>query len=118
LFGAIAARGVQFIRTSQQVKVVTELEEKGCQQAADIALGNILEVKVVVCDQCWSGLRMFLMSSIIAELYPKYKYLYHISRRETAHHRMLFPAPAAKSGNGSIDTKVERLEKRTISTDP
>jgi hypothetical protein len=34
------------------VRVVTELEEKGCQQAADIALGSILEVKVVVCDQC------------------------------------------------------------------
>jgi len=34
------------------VRVVTELEDKGCQEAADITLGDILEVKVIVCDQC------------------------------------------------------------------
>jgi hypothetical protein len=34
------------------VRVVTKLEEKGRQQAADVTLGGILKVKVIVRDQC------------------------------------------------------------------
>jgi hypothetical protein len=33
------------------IAVVTELEEKGCQQAIDMALGGVLEVEVMISDQ-------------------------------------------------------------------
>jgi hypothetical protein len=35
-----------------KIRIITELEEKGCQQAADIALGSVLEIKVIERDQC------------------------------------------------------------------
>ena len=41
-------------------RVVNELEEKGCQEAADTTLEGILKVKIVVRDQQRSGLSHIL----------------------------------------------------------
>ena len=52
LLGAVTTRGVQFIEDIPATsRVVNELEEQGCQQAADTTLGGILKVKIVVSDQ-------------------------------------------------------------------
>ena len=68
-------RGVQFVKNIPAiVGVVTKLEEKGCQQAADMALGSILGVKVVVCDPCRTGLSHVLDVLDNSRAYQKYKY--------------------------------------------
>jgi hypothetical protein len=36
---------------SMQLSVATELQEKGHQQAADVMLGDILEIEIMVCNQ-------------------------------------------------------------------
>jgi hypothetical protein len=52
LFGTIAARLVQLTKGIQTaIRVSTELEEKGCQQATNMALGGILEIEVMIRDQ-------------------------------------------------------------------
>jgi len=53
---------------------------------------------------------MSLISSIIAELIEKHKHSIG-GRREATHHRMLFPAPAEKSENKLIGTKVKRTKE-------
>jgi hypothetical protein len=56
------------------VRVVTELEEKGCQQAADVAFEGILEIKVKVRDQCRFGLSHDLDVLNNSGAYPKYEF--------------------------------------------
>jgi hypothetical protein len=52
LFVPITAHGEQFVKNiPAMVRVVGELEEKGCQQATDVALRGITEVEVMVRDQ-------------------------------------------------------------------
>src|ERR1019366_5006522 len=68
-------RGVQVIKNiPATVRIATELEEKGCQQAVDIALGSILEVKIVVCDQCRPGLSHVLNVLNNSGAYQKYEF--------------------------------------------
>jgi len=50
--GTFAARFVQLMKDIPATsRVVTELEEKGHQEAADMALGGVVKIKVVVGDQ-------------------------------------------------------------------
>jgi hypothetical protein len=79
-------------------RVVSQLEEKGGQQAADIALGSILEVKIVIRDQSRPKLLYVLDVFNTSGAYRWYQFLL-IERRDGAHQRMLFPAPAEISGN-------------------
>jgi hypothetical protein len=52
LFGAITTIRVESRKDSPAiVRVVTKLSEKGRQQATNVALGDILEIEVIVCDQ-------------------------------------------------------------------
>jgi len=45
-------RGIQFMKSVPATgRGITELEEKGGQQAVDIPLGGVLEVKIVISDQ-------------------------------------------------------------------
>ena len=56
------------------VRVVTELEEKGRQQAADVAFEGILEIKVKVSDQCRLGLSRGLDVLNNSGAYPIYEF--------------------------------------------
>src|SRR5712692_6645519 len=90
--------------------MVAELGEKGCQEATEAALGGILIVKVVVRNQCRLVFSHVLDILNNCRAYRKYKCPIR-DRRETTHHRILFPAPAAKSEIELIDRKVKRAKE-------
>jgi hypothetical protein len=50
------------------------LEEKGCQQAADVAFEGILKIKVKIPDQCRFGLSHDLDVLDNSGAYPKYEF--------------------------------------------
>ena len=83
------------------VGIVTELEEKGCQQAADIAFRSIFEIKVVVCDQCWTGPSRVLDVLNNSRAYQKYKYPITEADEKPRTTECFFQHPLQKSGNGS-----------------
>ena len=52
LFKAIATCFVQFMEgIPVTVRVASQLQKEGSQQAPDIAFGNIFEIKVIICDE-------------------------------------------------------------------
>jgi hypothetical protein len=69
------ARGVQFMKNiPATVRVVTELEDKGCQQATDVAFEGILKIKVKVRNQRQFGLSHDLDVLNNSGAYPKYEF--------------------------------------------
>jgi hypothetical protein len=90
------------------VRLVTKLEEEGRQQAADIALGGILEIKIIVCDQGRFGISRIFDVLDNGGAYQGYEFPILKSRRELTYQRMLFPAPATKSGKELIIIRVKR----------
>ena len=67
----------------KRITVVAELGDKGSQQAMDMALGGVLEVKVMIRDQGRSLFKIFLISSMIAELIADMSFL---SNKQTRTH--------------------------------
>jgi hypothetical protein len=75
LFGAITARSKQVMENiPATVTVVSQLKEKGRQQAADIALEGILKVKVIPRDQSRPGLSHDLDVFDNSRTYQQYKF--------------------------------------------
>ena len=103
LFGAITACGEQVIKNiPATVRVVSQLKEKRRQQAADIPLGSIFKVKVIPRDQGRTGLSHVLDVFDNSGTYCRYKFPLIKRDEKDTYQRMLFPAPAVKSGKGSI----------------
>jgi hypothetical protein len=90
------------------VGLVTELEKNGGQQAADVALGGILEIEIIVRDQGRLGILQFFDVLDNGGAYQQYEFPILKNRRELAYQRMLFPAPATKSGKELIIIRVKR----------
>src|SRR5229473_147089 len=55
------------------IRVVNKLQEEGSHQAPDISFGSILEVEVVVCDQCRSQFSHLLDVLDDSRPYQQYK---------------------------------------------
>jgi hypothetical protein len=86
----------------------TELGEKGRQQAAEVAFKGILEIEIIVRDQARLGVLHVFDVLDNGGAYQQYEFPILRNRRELTYQRMLFPAPATKSGKELVITKVKR----------
>jgi hypothetical protein len=73
------------------VRVVTELEEKRCQQAVDAALGCILEVEVVIRDQCRPSFLHVLDVLDNSGTFPKYEFSITEADKKSRTTKCFFP---------------------------
>lgn len=100
------------------IAVVTELEEKGCQQAVDMALRGVFEVKLMISDLRRSPFKSFLDILDNSRTNLQYEYLM-IETDENPRTKGYFSQRQLGNRETYQDPSMEsEPEKHTISLNP